>query len=404
MTLIKHSFVAHLKERYPKVASSLSRVYALTAARRNRSIAARAEDRPLIGTTFWSIVRQENVAPADVPEAILGGDVIIARGLVDALGIRDDFDGFLGRAYGIGYDDAGRIHEKVSTPEIAERTERFKNDPGLLTLECTILQSLFPHERELYVELMPNLRPHLPHHMVLEHESAIEEKIGRGKMNPHGPHKDSWRFHPENTINVWLALSDVNHLNGMFILPKSRDYYPKFANNEIRIGCQTYPGQQYLTDLRAGDAVLFAAELLHGSVINQTPATRFAFSMRCSFEKPRFHKTFMYNYVRVKPSFSNLIAAKLKPNSDFEPPSRDTESPSLGGLPPHIDIVSMTPEQLVVRVGEELVTYPRRCPHQGMDLRHGYLDGNRLVCPQHQMRVDGISRCPFAAETTGASS
>ena len=76
-------------------------------------------------------------------------------------------------------------------------------------------------------------------------------------MSPHGPHKDSWRYHPHNTINVWAALSDATPLNGMMIIPHTVDYSPKFANNEIIYGCDTYPEKQYITQMKSGDVLLF---------------------------------------------------------------------------------------------------------------------------------------------------
>jgi ectoine hydroxylase-related dioxygenase (phytanoyl-CoA dioxygenase family) len=171
-------------------------------------------------------------------------------------------------------------------------------DERILGLECSIFYGLFGYSPELYAELMPNLRPHVPYNTVRGKEQEIEARVGRGKMNAHGPHKDSWRFHPSNTINVWLALSDVTPLNGMMLVPHSTDYLPKFADNEIVPGCDTYPERQYLTQMSTGDALLFRAELMHGSILNQTENTRFAFSMRCTVEEPDFHRDFMSNAPR----------------------------------------------------------------------------------------------------------
>jgi len=30
----------------------------------------------------------------------------------------------------------------------------------------------------------------------------------------------------------------------------------------------------------------------------------------------------------------------------------------------------------------------RKCPHEGTDLAHGWMDGNHLVCPKHGWRFD----------------
>jgi hypothetical protein len=240
---------------------------------------------------------------------------------------------------------------------------------------------------------MPNLRPHVPYNTVRGKEEEIEARVGRGKMNAHGPHKDSWRFHPSNTINVWLALSDVTPLNGMMLVPHSVDYLPKFADNEIVPGCDTYPDRQYLTEMNTGDALLFRAELMHGSILNQTEKTRFAFSMRCTVEEPDFHRDFMYNYVRISPSYSNLTTLKLSAKSSFEPASRDDFFTDFGPqLRPLRDISREENGKLIVQTADGEKSFCARCPHQGVPLRDGRLENGKIVCSQHQLRVEPIAQ------------
>jgi hypothetical protein len=266
-------------------------------------------------------------------------------------------------------------------------------DERILGLECSIFYGLFGYSPELYAELMPNLRPHVPYKTVRGKEQEIEARVGRGKMNAHGPHKDSWRFHPSNTINVWLALSDVTPLNGMMLVPHSTDYLPKFADNEIVPGCDTYPERQYLTQMNTGDALLFRAELMHGSILNQTENTRFAFSMRCTVEEPDFHRDFMYNYVRITPTFSNLTRLKVAARSSFEPASRDESFADFGPQERPLREISREENgELIVNTPEGEKTFCARCPHQGVPLRDGRLEDGRIVCSQHQLRVDPVSR------------
>jgi hypothetical protein len=294
-------------------------------------------------------------------------------------------------AYGVKYDELGDLHEKIDIDTILEVTEKLHMDHRILSLECSIFWALFPTAKNLYAELMPNLRPAVPYRLVRGKEKEIEARVGRGKMNAHGPHKDSWRFHPNNTINVWLALSDVSGLNGMFLLPHSTDYCPKFGDNEIVPGMDTYPERQWLTEMKQGDVLLFRAELMHGSIMNQTEKTRFAFSMRCSIEPPEFHKDFMYNYVQISPKFSNLTKMKATAHSDFSPPSRDESFAAWGKQDrPLREMSRVEGDNLIVSTPNGELKFCARCPHHGVPLQDGRLENGRIVCAQHQLRVEPL--------------
>ena len=388
---MKHSFVARLKADHPFLASVGSRAYSIARAIPNKKV-VRTAKRVSFSGTIVDAVTGEMVAHDRVLDLLDKGHVLIARDLVDNTGLTADFDKVFHDAYNVHYADLGRIHELLDVETILEVTEKLHVDPAILRLECSVFWSLFPGAKNFYAELMPNLRPAVPYRLVRGKEKEIEERVGRGKMNAHGPHKDSWRFHPNNTINVWLALSDVSGLNGMFLLPHSLGYCPKFGDNEIVPGCDTYPERQWLTEMKQGDALLFRAELMHGSIMNQTESTRFAFSMRGSVEPPEFHKDFMYNYVRISPSFSNLTRLKATAHSDFAPPSRDEHFAEWGPQPrPLRDISRVEGDVLVVSTPEGEKRFCARCPHQGVPLKDGRLENGRIVCAQHQFRVEPLA-------------
>jgi hypothetical protein len=343
-------------------------------------------------TCFFSVKLNRNIDQSEIPDMVLSGDIIIAKDLTGNLGLNPTIDSILQSAYGVSLGEIDKIHDRLSTQEILSKTEKLKLSSPVLKLEADILKSLFSKNKELFIELMPNLRAHIPYRLTLKNESEIEKKVGRGKMNAHGPHKDSWRYHPRNTINVWVSFSKSTSLNGMFVLPDSLDYYPSFANNEIVPGCEIYPDKEYITDLDSGDAVIFAAELLHGSILNQTSSTRFAFSMRCSVSKPEFHKNFMYNYIQVAPSFSNLTLDKILSQNLFKPGSEQTCSPSIESEMPKLKVVESTNKHLIIKTNNGLKRFSRYCPHKGIDLINGYLENDKLVCPQHRLRVNGVCK------------
>ena len=390
--MLNHRFVARLKSDFPFVASLGSRAYSIVRSGANKRIVSKAT-KPSFTGVIIDVISGETVPQADVLKKLDAGHILLAKDFLNNTGLTKDFASVMSGAYGIPYEDLNRIHELLTIDQILDVTENLKMDERILGLECSIFYGLFGYSPELYAELMPNLRPHVPYKTVRGKEQEIEARVGRGKMNAHGPHKDSWRFHPSNTINVWLALSDVTPLNGMMLVPHSTDYLPKFSNNEIVPGCDTYPERQYLTQMNTGDALLFRAELMHGSILNQTENTRFAFSMRCTVEEPDFHRDFMYNYVRIAPTFSNLTRLKVAARSSFEPASRDESFADFG--PQERPLREISREEngvLIVNTPEGEKTFCARCPHQGVPLRDGRLENGRIVCSQHQLRVDPVSR------------
>ena len=390
--MLNHRFVARLKSDFPFVASLGSRAYSIARSGANKRIVSKAS-KPSFTGIIVDVISGETVPQADVLKKLDAGHILLAKDFLNNTGLTKDFTSVMSGAYGIPYEDLNRIHELLTIDQILDVTEKLKMDERILGLECSIFYGLFGYSPELYAELMPNLRPHVPYKTVRGKEQEIEARVGRGKMNAHGPHKDSWRFHPSNTINVWLALSDVTPLNGMMLVPHSTDYLPKFADNEIVPGCDTYPERQYLTQMNTGDALLFRAELMHGSILNQTENTRFAFSMRCTVEEPDFHRDFMYNYVRITPTFSNLTRLKVAARSSFEPASRDESFADFGPQERPLREISREENgELIVNTPEGEKTFCARCPHQGVPLRDGRLENGRIVCSQHQLRVDPVSR------------
>ncbi|MEY8213327.1 MAG: phytanoyl-CoA dioxygenase family protein [Colwellia sp.] len=255
---------------------------------------------------------------------------------------------------------------------------------------------LEPHVPCPHIELQPNFRLHLPYKIIKHHEKFIESRMGRGKLNPHGQHKDSWRYHPKNTINVWLSLTTANKNNGLAILPTSADYHPKFDANkqEIAHGVKTYPIQQYISDMASGDALLFKAELLHGSIINTSEKTRATLSMRCTTTKPEFHKKVIYNYIKINgKKFDNLSLDKLMPAGKFEPISVDSTFPPAERKKTSLQPIEYDEKHIKVEIKGEIYSFPRWCSHAGADLLNGELDENgNLLCSSHRSCHSG-KRC-----------
>ena len=388
--MINHRMRSWLKTRTPFIANIASRAYSIARVVSNKKIIKNFQKLSFTGS-YIDVMTGKNVSQDELTIMIDKGHIILAKSFLNNVGLEEEIKTLISKSYQISYEDLDRIHELLTLDQILETSEKLQLSDKILKIECSIFFALFGSSRELYGEMMPNLRPQIPHSFFRKKEKEIESRIGRGKMSPHGPHKDSWRYHPYNTINVWAALSDATPLNGMMIIPHTVDYSPKFANNEIIYGCDTYPEKQYITQMKSGDVLLFRSELLHGSVLNQTNKTRFAFSMRCTLEKPNFHRNFMYNYVRILPTFSNLTINKIFSKNLFEPKSCDTHFETFGPQQrPLREISRVENGKLIVQTSEGLKEFCLRCPHKGAPLIDGHLENGKIVCPQHQLRIDPI--------------
>ena len=348
-------------------------------------------DKPLV---YHSVLADSEVPESEVLERIEQGDIIVVRDLINQLGLQGQFDKLIRDFFAIDYAELGQIHDMKTIEQVVDDALAVRHSVPTLILQTSIMQRLLaPHRRATFLELMPNLRLHLPYGKVKKHEQYIESRMGRGKINPHGQHKDSWRYHPRNTINVWVSLSEAKDDNGLALLPKSADYQPRFDAKlqEIANGVKTYPSQQWVTDMQPGDAILFQAELVHGSIINMSKQTRVALSMRCAPQRPVFHKRVTYNYIKLEDGkFDNLSWGKLTSEGDFEPQSRDSVFEPSEAKATAITPESYDEQEIRLKVDGEIKSFPRYCPHAGADLLNGELSGQgKLLCPSHRMCLSG---------------
>lgn len=348
-------------------------------------------DKPL---TYYSIVDKREVPESEVLKRVQGGDVIMVRDMLGQLGLQSRFDQLIKDFFALDYQQLAEIHKLKNIEQIVDDALAVRHSVPTLILQSSIMRRILsPHLKAVFLELLPNLRLHLPYGKVKAHEQYIESRMGRGKINPHGQHKDSWRYHPKNTINVWIALSEANDKNGLAILPHSEDYNPRFNAKiqEIATGVKTYPSQQWVTDMQPGDGIIFGAELLHGSIINTSSKTRVCLSMRCTPSEPEFHKRVTYNYIKVEDGkFDNLSKGKLNASGEFEPICRDSLFEPSEQKGTSIEPVSYDEQYINLEVAGEVKQFPRYCPHARTDLLNGELDeqGN-LLCPSHRMCISG---------------
>jgi ectoine hydroxylase-related dioxygenase (phytanoyl-CoA dioxygenase family) len=343
---------------------------------------------------YFSILQQQEVPESQVMALVESGDIIKVNNLIGQLQLQQHFNAITKQYFDLDFEQLSEIHQQQSIEQVIDNSLNAKDSLAALVLQSSIMHRLLqPHSQTSYLELQPNLRLHLPYSQVKAKEAYIEARMGRGKINPHGQHKDSWRYHPKNTLNVWVAMTAANAKNGLAILPKSASYYPKYSasEREMEPGMKTYPSLQYVTDLTPGDALIFHAELLHGSVINMTRQTRVALSMRCTIKEPEFHQHTQPNYIKVAEGrFDNLSWAKLRRKGGFVPESSDHLYAPLEKHNSSIKPVEIDDDKIILAVNGELKSFPRRCPHAGTDMLNGELnDQGQLICPSHRMCLSG---------------
>ena len=362
--------------------------------RKNKAVFNQLLDLQHCPLSYYSVLQQRDIEESEVMTQVERGDVIVLKNMVEKLNLQARMNALSKDYFGVDYSQLGDIHNLKSIEDIVNNALEVRVSMPALVIQSSIMQRILaPHTNTHFLELQPNLRLHLPYAKIKSHETYIESRMGRGKLNPHGQHKDSWRYHPKNTINVWLALSKVNDKNGLAILPQTAEYHPKFnaVEQEIAPGVKTYPSQQYVPEMEPGDALIFQAELLHGSIINMTQQTRVALSMRCTTSEPQFHKRVNYNYIKIDHGrFDNLTRIKLTAKGGFEPPSNDTSFTPMEQKNSGIEPIEYDEKHIKLEVNGQIRQFPRKCPHAGTDLLNGELDEKgQLLCPSHRMCFPG---------------
>lgn len=291
----------------------------------------------------------------------------------------------------VKFDEIPKLHHDRSPMDIMSEILTSRADVATLSLQSFII-SEFSESLGLdhiYCELEPNIRLHPPYNIVKKYEKEIEATVGSGQLTAHSVHKDSWYHHPKNTMNIWIACTDVNAYSGMSILEHSQDYYPPVDDQELVDYKDALSHQHHDLELRAGDAVIFLSELVHSSILNQSETTRGTISMRFTLETPKHQKHKQYWYKDFRKNAKNDWQLK---GSDV----LDDNSFNLNSVITN-DLEAVEPDVQTTRIGstievqyeEKTYTFPLKCPHRGVELSGGHFctKDRTMVCPAHRMHV-----------------
>lgn len=323
------------------------------------------------------------------------------------------------------------IHEWVDAQDVPAMTDAVYDEirPLAQTFLDRFMGGAFPGVDGYYYEETPNVRFHIPYDLAQAHKAKFNEFAkdhGQGKIAAHGPHRDSWLDCPSNGINLWFALGRIRPGNGMTVYPENYEGEYKFKRSgDIADGQKLNKTMTF--DLHPGDVIMFHTDHVHGSELNRLQETRFAISCRLSVDKPIFPQLHHHQYVNsnwarssalgglakvpamMQPSYVSSLAirARNKLIPSMAPGDPDVDAPEVIGTKvgdvvevalsdlPVGTVRGASPALCVARLSEtEVVALTRRCPHAGGDLANGWVDGDKVVCPWHNL--------PFTGET-GAS-
>lgn len=378
--------------------------------------------------------------PADLNDRLKAGEIFVARGCLQRLGLMDDMlnTSLEGISRVAGAEVAAKlksegvehIHRHTSIEQIAEITDMIyglakqKAGQWISKIAPEILNSRKP----FYYESKPNIRFVAPYDYMaegLEKLGDFGKKHGRGKITPHPPHRDSWVDCPDNVINVWIAVGPIPRGNGLTIFAEQFGT----ALDHVANGSIAYyenPGQPVNFDLDAGDAILFHGEHLHSTVLNRVDTTRHVISFRIMDRRPHYpnghYHHYLYSSLAQSPLrlFSELpanlawgwvstrlgwVAEKLGLKAvkslpkDWKKHGTAADGQTRFALDsiPVNGIKAITDSIAVARLEhDKVVAFHRRCPHDGADFAVGSVCEGKVVCPWHNLPFDtqsGTSPC-----------
>ncbi|MEP7305137.1 MAG: Rieske 2Fe-2S domain-containing protein [Acidobacteriota bacterium] len=348
-----------------------------------------------------------------------------------------------------------KLHTVIDARDVAllreHVVETLRHD--LLRLAIRVARTVLGWRHEFYVDDYLILRVNFPYD-VARRADASAENPGIGRVSPtmrqlamarrvvdpvfdprgyhnghpaaawaHGPHRDSWNGHSKDGINIWWAISTVPAEAGMVLYPEL---------DEVELSCDPRSGylrSGYLlpkptfAPLAAGEMLVFDPEVLHGTHLNVTDDTRVALSIRLNIKEPRFDPACFYArefWRRASAIEANAFGEVLhlkredhlappRVSSPIRPPPRPHATVAV--TPSSVAAVMIGPSALVpdgqrlvaeltdqrvliVRAGGVLHAFPTACPHNGVDLSDGAIDGIALYCPGCGVAFDlGSGRC-----------
>ena len=231
----------------------------------------------------------------------------------------------------------------------------------------------------------------------------------------HGAHVDTWYGHSYDGINFWWTLSGVQETNGMALYPDTFGLSLPHMEEPVYL----LPGfpvpKPHKVEMPKDSMLMFNPETLHSTHLNITDKTRVVMTMRVNpTSKPVFNAQIQRHHATWL-SASQIDRGELNKPS-FVPKAGNTgmsdrksamtyvaeqKTIYLRGnqaqkSPIHLckedDIPFAKPVRLIGDGGLDIVivkstsgisAFNGKCPHLGVSLADGYVNGDTITCPGH---------------------
>jgi len=375
---------------------------------------------------------EHDCSPDSILPRILSGQLVIVRQCLQGLGIFESLrdlviDGVSevcgqSTADRLRRDGVEQIHQHVEADRIMEiymRTRRVLAEK-MPSITAQMFRQAGAQDR-FYVHDSSLIRLMLPYDVQKQKQREFKSEIG--KLTLHGPHHDHYQNVPVNALNSWIAISRVQHENGMFIFPEI--WGKNLPKGKAVVREDQYLGRPYSFELDPGDALLFHSHHMHSSRLNTTSETRVVLTNRVCLEKPiypdptdpqkYFHSTafptdldcsqifamdgFVGNDQQyIKTGMRRRLHGTAR-KLGFTRNTLPAESSNTKQIPGVVqeqfsslaegEIAALDKKTCVTRIGGQVVSFRRHCPHEGADLALGFVSDGQIVCPYH-----GVSFCP----------
>ena len=250
-------------------------------------------------------------------KALLGYNLVFNE-QTKGLGVFDSILEPIKKSFG-NPQDLTELHKNLPFEEIKKANvianESIKESFSDITKK--IVKSL-GYKKHFYINHTPVIRYFPPFDFINRHEKSEEHKnglccvgikAGNGRVRYHGPHRDCWYDSSTNTVNIWIAITDIEPGNGMVI-------YPESLNKDIeRRGVEALTngsfGKPEFFPMKAGSLLLFNANHIHTTELNTTDKTRVSLTLRVSLDKPTFLSTEGKNPIYYDSRFVNTPLKKI---------------------------------------------------------------------------------------------
>jgi nitrite reductase/ring-hydroxylating ferredoxin subunit len=351
--------------------------------------------------------------------------------------------------------DLRRLHHVIEVGDVGALRDRVIEAlrPDLLDLAVRVGRQTLGWSHDFHVDDYLILRVNFPYE-VARRATAPAENPGIGRVSPavraiaasrrvkdpvydpqgyhrdhpppawaHGPHLDSWAGHSHDGVNIWWAISDVPPQAGMVLYPQLAGTPLACDRRSLYLAAGHPLPPPTFTPLAAGQMLIFNPEVLHGTHLNVTDQTRVAISLRLNAAQPTFDPASFYArefwrrasdiesgrldavlHLKREDHFAPDAPPPVKPpaaRQDVRARTRDDGTATIALDPPlalgqRVGVDLGERRVLLTRTASGLRATDANCPHYGLDLMDGGLDGDQLHCPGCALAFDletGRSAC-----------